>query len=168
MQNRAVGVLVIGIAALMGFITYSFNTALASIVNASCSHGPSCPMWGTINFQTNVSIGIMALVVAVGFYLIFFSREERVVTRVRTVKQQIEPAEITKGNYKKILGTLDGDEKKVLETAIESEGTAFQSDIVERTGFPKAKVSRVLDRLEGKKLIERRRRGMTNVIIVKR
>ena len=167
MQNRAVGILVICIAALMGFMIYSFNTALADIVNASCSHGPSCPMWGTINFQTNLSIGLMALVVAIGLYLVFFSREEKIITRTKTIKQQIEPTRPTKENYKKVLSGLDGDEKKVLETVIEANGTAFQSDIVDKTGFAKAKVSRVLDRLEGKKVVERRRRGMANVIIVK-
>ena len=43
----------------------------------------------------------------------------------------------------------------------------FQSDIAEKTGFDKVKVTRVLDRLEGKQLIERKRRGMTNIVILR-
>ena len=78
MRNRIVGLMVIGIAALMGFIIYSFNSAMTDIVNASCSHGPSCPMWGTISFQTNISIAITALVALLGLYLVFFGQEERV------------------------------------------------------------------------------------------
>ena len=35
------------------------------------------------------------------------------------------------------------------------------------TGFGKVKITRVIDRLEGKNLIERRRRGMTNVVVFK-
>ena len=57
--------LILGIAILIGFIIYSFNAALASIVNTACSRGPSCPMWGTIEFQTNVSMGIMAFVILI-------------------------------------------------------------------------------------------------------
>jgi len=167
MKNRIVGFLILGIAILIGFIIYSFNAALASIVNTACSHGSSCPMWGTIEFQTNVSMGVMAFVILIALYLIFFGEEEKIITKVRTVKQQIEPRSITKENYRKIMSGFDPDEKRVLEKIIEADGTVFQSDIVEKTGLAKVKVTRILDRLEGKNLVERKRRGMTNVVILK-
>lgn len=167
MRNRVVGILIIVIALLIGFIIYSFNQTMTSIVNASCSHGPSCPMWGTIEFQTNVSIGIMLFIIIIGLYLIFWSKEERIVTKIKTFKMQVEPKKITKENYQKVMSTLTGDEKKVLLKIIESQGTIFQSDLVDKTKFTKVKVTRILDRLEGKRLIERKRRGMTNVIILK-
>jgi hypothetical protein len=167
MRNRIVGILIIVIAALIGFIIYSFNTAMVDIVGASCTHGTSCPMWGTIEFQTNVSIGIMAFVVIIGLYLIFFGEEEKIITKIKKIAQQIEPAKITKGNYKKIMGTLDRDEKQVFEKIIESEGSIFQSDLADKTKLNKVKVTRILDKLEGKNLIERKRRGMTNVVILK-
>jgi len=168
MKNRIVGILVIIIALLIGFIIYSFNQAMTGIVNSSCSHGPSCPMWGTISFQTNVSIGIMLFVIIIGLYLIFWSKEERIVTKIKTFKTQVEPKKITKDNYQKVMSTLTNDEKNVLLKIIESQGTIFQSDLVDKTKFTKVKVTRILDRLEGKGLIERKRRGMTNVIILKR
>ena len=59
MQNRVVGIVIIGIAALIGFVVFSFNRALTGIVNTSCSHGSSCSMWSSIDFQTNVGIGIL-------------------------------------------------------------------------------------------------------------
>lgn len=167
MRNRVVGILIIVIALLIGFIIYSFNQTMTSIVNASCSHGPSCPMWGTIEFQTNVSIGIMLFIIIIGLYLIFWSKEERIVTKIKTFKTQVEPKKITKENYQKVMSTLTGDEKKVLLKIIESQGTIFQSDLVDKTKFTKVKVTRILDKLEGKGLIERKRRGMTNVIILK-
>ena len=167
MRNRIVGFLIIGTAALIGFIIYSFNRAMADIVNTSCCHGTSCPMWGSIDFQTNVSIGIMIFVIVIGLYLIFFGKEEKIVTKTRTVKQQIEPKGITKENYKKIMSSLNNDEKLVLEKIIEAQGTIFQSDLVEKTKFTKVRISRILDKLEGMVLIERRRRGMTNVVILK-
>lgn len=153
MRNRIVGTVIVGIAVLIGFIIFSFNRALTNIVNTSCEHGPSCPMWGTIDFQTNVGIAIMAFVVIVGLYLIFFSRE----------KTEPKP-EVSK----KILASLDSDEKLVFEKIVEVQGTIFQSDLVEKTGFSKVKVTRILDKLEGRGVIERMRRGMTNVVILKR
>ncbi|HJX05748.1 MAG TPA: MarR family transcriptional regulator [Candidatus Nanoarchaeia archaeon] len=168
MKNRNVGVIIVGIALLIGFIILAFNRAMADIVSTSCSHGESCPMWGTIEFQTNVSIGIMVFVILIGLFLIFFAKEERITeTKIVKVKEQIKPKEVTKENYQKVMSELVDDEKFVLEKIIEAQGTIFQSDLVEKTSFTKVKVTRVLDKLEGKGIIERKRRGMTNVVILK-
>ncbi|MBU0457455.1 MAG: MarR family transcriptional regulator [Nanoarchaeota archaeon] len=167
MKNRIVGFTIIGIAALIGFIILSFNRAMTKIINTSCEHGPTCPMWGSIDFQTNLSIGIMVLVVIVGLYLIFFGKEEKIITKVKTIKQQIEPKKITKENYQKIMSDLNDDEKLIFEKILEAEGTIFQSDLVEQSKLAKVKVTRLLDKLEGKNLIERKRRGMTNIVILK-
>ena len=169
MKNKIAGFIVIGIAALIGFIILSFNLALKSIINESCSHGVTCPMWGDLHFQTTVSIALMALVVLTGLYLIFFGKEEKIVTKVHKVKikEQIKPKEVTKENYKSVLAKLEGNEKKVLEQIIEAKGSIMQSVLVDKAGLSKVKVTRVLDRLEGKEIIERKRRGMTNVVILK-
>ncbi len=50
---------------------------------------------------------------------------------------------------------------------IEKEGSIYQSVLVSETTFSKVKVTRILDKLEGKHLIERKRRGMTNIILLK-
>lgn len=167
MKNRIVGTLIIGIAILIGFIIFSFNNALTNIVSTACTHGTSCPMWGTIDFQTKISMGIMVFVVIIGIYLIFFGKEEKIITKIKTVKQQSEPKKITKENYQEIMNGLSGDEKLIFEKLIKAQGTIFQSDLVEKTNLNKVKVTRILDKLEGRGLIERRRHGMTNVIILK-
>lgn len=156
MKNRTVGFLIIAIALLIGFIIYSFNTALTEIVSTTCSHGDSCPMWGTIDFETRVSMSLMAFVVLVGLYFIFFAGES----------SQAEARVVSKEDYKKVLSKLGPDEKLVLEKVIGSEGMMYQSDLVKETGFNKVKVTRILDRLEQMRIIERRRRGMSNVVVV--
>jgi len=157
MKNKVVGLIIIGIALIIGFIVYSFNRALSSIVNVACSHGVDCPMWGTINFQTNIGIGLMILVVLVGLYFVFFLKEKK------AVKKEF----VGKGDYEEVKKELNEEEKNVFEKILEAEGTIFQSDLVEKTGFTKVKVTRILDKLEGRGLIERKRRGMTNVVILK-
>ena len=158
MKNRSVGILITGIAVLMGFIIFSFNRALTDIVNTTCSHGAECPMWGAIDFQTNVSTGIMMFVIAVGLYFTFFGKEEVVIESNQKKSSK---------KYNKIMDRLTSDETIVLEKVIEAEGAIFQSELVDKAKFSKAKVTRVLDKLEGKNLIERRRRGMSNVVILK-
>lgn len=162
MKNRAVGIIIVGIALLMGLIIYLFNRALTEIVSTSCSHGTACPMWASINFQTNIGLGIMLFVVLIGLYLIFsekFHKKEK----IEDVKEPIRAED-----YSEILSDLLLEEKTVLEKVIEANGAIFQSDLVEKTGFTKVKVTRILDKLEGRGLIERKRRGMTNVVILKR
>ncbi|MDH5690648.1 MAG: hypothetical protein OEY81_04405 [Candidatus Bathyarchaeota archaeon] len=58
--------------------------------------------------------------------------------------------------------------KKVFSEIVESGGEILQSDLSIRTGFPKAKITRILDYLEMKGLIIRKSHGMTNKIIIKR
>jgi len=172
MRNRYVGMIVVGIALLIGFLVWLFNKALSDIVDADCSHGPTCPMWGSINFQTNVGLGLMIFIVLVGLYLIFFAKDEPSIVKevhreTTIVKEQVKPKKLDKGHFKDILDKLDGDDKKVLGFVIDSEGSVFQSELVSKTNLSKVKVTRILDRLEGKGLIERKRRGMTNVVILK-
>jgi uncharacterized membrane protein len=114
-----------------------------------------------------MSTAIMIVIIIIGLYLIFFGKEEIRITRFKTIKQQIEPKKITKENYKKAMSELEREERVVLEKIIDNQGTIFQSDLVDKTRFNKVKITRILDKLEGKGLIERRRRGMTNVIILK-
>lgn len=167
MKNRAVGILIIAIAVLIGFIILSFNMAMSEIISSACAHGDTCPMWGTIDFQTNVSLGVMTFVILIGLYLIFFGKDERIVTRIRKIRSQFEPKKLTKENYQKVMRSLDRDEKKIFGNIIDSNGTILQSDLVKGTKFSKVKITRILDKLEGKSLIERRRRGMSNIIILK-
>jgi hypothetical protein len=49
----------------------------------------------------------------------------------------------------------------------QSDGVMLQSDIVEKSGMQKVKVSRVLDKMEARGIIERRRRGMSNVVMLR-
>ncbi len=166
MKNKIVGILILGIALVMAFIIFLFNRALTSIVSTSCAHGPTCPMWGTIDFQTNIGIGVMIFVVAIGLYLIFFGKEEKIVTKIKEVKQKQEEKKLTEKDYSKAMAGMNEEERVVFKSIIESQGTIFQSELVEKTNLTKVKVTRILDKLEGRGLVERKRRGMTNIVIL--
>jgi len=164
MKNRIVGIIVLAVAAIVGVITFLFNRALNGIVEASCTHGPECPMYGQIDFQTYISLGFIAMITLIGLYLIFFG-EERVEIikkiRIRSEKKAEEK------DYGKVTKTMTSEEKKIFNLVLEAKGAIFQSELNEKSEFDKVKVTRILDRLEGQGLIERRRRGMTNVVILK-
>lgn len=61
-------------------------------------------------------------------------------------------------------GITDDGERTVLKLLVDEGGSLFQSDLVEESGFSKSKVSLILDRLEARGMLERRRSGMTNLV----
>ena len=150
-------------AIIIGLIVILFNTALTTIVNTSCSHGTTCPMYGTIRTQTYISVALIAIIVVIGLILLFSKEEKQVI--VKKVKERIvdKNFKIKEENLK----LLDSDEKKLYQLLLENKGTIFQSELVEKSGFDKVKVTRILDKLEGKQVIQRMRRGMTNVVLIK-
>ncbi len=160
MKNKNVGFLIIGIAVIIGIIIGIFNYGLRSIVADSCTHGPECSMYGTIAMQTWISFAIAGLVAVIGLFLIFSKEEKEIVIKKEKVEVEKKAKPI---DYSK----LDKEEKVIMKAVEEAQGTIFQSDLVDKTSFSKVKVTRVLDRLEGKQAIERKRRGMTNVVVRK-
>jgi len=62
------------------------------------------------------------------------------------------------------LRLLTGDERKLYRRIVEAGGTVLQKDLVGAGLFSGSKVTRILDRLEAKGLIQRERHGMTNRI----
>jgi uncharacterized membrane protein len=95
-----------------------------------------------------------------GIYLLFFDSEPQTTSTGTVVLEE------RKRHWESIVKTLKEDEQKIF-TAIIEEGIIAQSEIVEKTGLPKSNVSRALYGLESRGLIERRRRGMGNIILLK-
>jgi len=160
MKNKNVGLLIIGISIVLGIIIFLFNNALKQITSASCSMGSDCSMYTAISTQTWISLALAGLIFVVGLFLMFSKEEKQIITRRIKSKEGERKIHID-------VSRLDADEKKIVNILTESNGSAFQSDLVEKSGFDKVKVSRILDRLEGRQVIERRRRGMTNIVILK-
>ncbi|EMA26744.1 helix-turn-helix transcriptional regulator [Haloarcula argentinensis] len=61
---------------------------------------------------------------------------------------------------------LASNEEQVYQAVLDADGVLPQSEIVNRTELSKATVSRTLDSLEAKNLVERKRRGMGNIVLL--
>ena len=78
------------------------------------------------------------------------------------------PSAPSPGHWRQTLQELtDPDEKALYQLIIEGNGTMFQGELVDRSGFTKSKVSLVLDRLEAQRKVERKRYGMSNIVQLK-
>lgn len=160
MKNRNVGWLIIGIAIIIGILVFIFNYTIKDAIGLTCSHGPSCSMYDFLRVQTWISLSIVGLIIVIGLFLIFMKEEKE--TIIKKVKEKVQ---VTRKpiDYSK----LNKEEKILAKIIEEAQGTIFQSDLVEKSGFGKVKVTRILDRLESRSFIERKRRGMTNIVILK-
>jgi uncharacterized membrane protein len=86
---------------------------------------------------------------------------------VQEISQIPTPLEERKVRWEAHLLSLREDQKVIYQAILDEDGMMAQSDIVEKTGFSKPTVSRILDVLENMGLIEKRRRGMGNLIMLK-
>tara|TARA_Y100000310_G_C20229991_1_gene599792 strand:+ start:29 stop:508 length:480 start_codon:yes stop_codon:yes gene_type:complete len=158
MKNKNVGVLILGISIVIILIIFLFNSAMKQVVESSCGMDSNfCPMYFSINQQTKLALVITSILVIIGLMLLFSKPEKEII--IKKIKER-------KKRKKKDLAMLKPDEKKVMNL-VAKEKTIFQADVSEKTGFSKVKITRILDRLEGKDFIERKRRGMTNIVILK-
>ncbi|MBI1969253.1 MarR family transcriptional regulator [Candidatus Woesearchaeota archaeon] len=62
---------------------------------------------------------------------------------------------------------LTTEEQQIYQLIKVSGTPCYQSALVEKSGLSKVKVTRILHKLEAKGVLERKRKGMTNIVVLK-
>jgi len=150
MEDKHVGYMVLGFCIAILFLIISYDVSLAQIVNEGCSHGSECPMYGTLQLQRTISFTLLGMLTIGGLYFIFYKKIHK----------------ITKERARNNI-PLTGEEKQIIEILKSNDNSIYQSELIKQTDKSKVQITRILDRLEAKKVIDRKRRGMTNIIILK-
>ncbi len=162
MENKHVGMIIAGIAIVMSFMVLMFNMGLKNIVDDTCAHGSTCSMYDTIAIQTWISFGLAMIILVIGIVLMFIKPKEKIIEKEKIVYKE------RKSKKKSLnLNGLEKDEKEVIQL-LQKEGNAmFQADLMEKMEMGKVKTTRLLDKLEAKQFLERKRRGMNNIVVLK-
>lgn len=105
------------------------------------------------SWYLNGAFVLAFLIMAAAFYFLFVAKPQHEMTKEPSI-----PVDVSK---------LTEEEKKIYDLLHLHEGSMYQSDLIKDTGFSKVYITRVLDKMESKKIIERKRRGMTNIVILK-
>ncbi len=160
MENKHVGYLVIGIAVLFVMIILLFNSAMKEIISLSCGaeHSVQCPMNVAANKQTYLSLGIVSILFVLGFVLIFTKPKEKVIVKKVKIKERKKNINLEK---------LEKDERKAVSLLLKEGKAMFQADLMDKLEIGKVKTTRLLDKLEAKGILERKRRGMNNIVVLK-
>ena len=156
MENKKVGLIIMGIAILMAVIVVIFNFTLKQITSQSCSMGTSCSMYTSITIQTWISLSITAIILIIGIVMFFSKPKEKIVIKIKKEKKK-----------KLDLSKLDKNEKELIEILQKENGAIFQNTLMEKLGIGKVGITRLLDKLEAKQFVERKRRGMNNIVVLK-
>ncbi len=163
MHTRTIGIVLLGAAVVFLTLTYLFKMQEDYHLQQVTLEGGSCFVNGECiyekrNFTIYIISGVVsALALILGIYLTFFDRK----TEPLVVGATISPAKEVD------IKELNEEEQRIYQFVKEHKGSAFQSDVVRELGLSKVRVTRILDRLEGLGLVERKRRGMTNIIVLK-
>lgn len=116
-------------------------------------------MYTTLTTQKIISYGLIGLLMIVGGAIAFFMKEKPLLSETKK--------NLSEEEKKKALEGLEEEEKRIMEIVLFNQGSVYQSDLLKETQLTKVKITRILDKLEGKRLVERKRRGMTNIVILR-
>lgn len=153
MNLKHIGIAIIAIGLLSSAVFWQFTVRLNEELHKECPLPlESCPFRTSLPLESYFGFSVSGATVLLGAYL--FMR--------KAVERKVE----TKKDWDKILKGLEGDEKYVFAKIKDSGGLIFQNELIEKLGYSKVKVSRILDKLEVKGFVERRRRGMSNIVVL--
>lgn len=161
MENKNVGWLLLAVSILIIIFTFFYSNALDEAVRTSCflQHGDveSCEMFDSVTKQTYFALAIAGVLLIASLYLIFSKPNEKVI--IKKIKEKKIERKIDLSSFRP--------EEKQVYNLVKENGAIFQADLIEKTGFSKARMTRIVDKIEGAGLVERKRRGMTNVVVLK-
>ncbi len=157
MRQKYAGIFMIALSVALFFVLFSMTQSvqkLNAFLHQDCDlPADVCPLHKSVPPESLFGFALDGLVGVFGVYL-FLSKDAPSMTAQ------------AKSRAKEIAQSLQGEEKDVF-MLVANAGVIFQSEIVEKTGLQKVKVTRILDKLESKGMIERKRRGMSNVVALK-
>ena len=113
-----------------------------------------CPAHqSNLSWLITIIFSITLLILGAGVYISFIPK-----ISLKNLKPEFKEIDISK---------LDNDEKTIYNIIKDNQGSTYQTDLIKETGYSKVKITRILDKLEQKDVLERKRRGMTNIIVLK-
>ncbi len=164
MTNKLVGLVLLGISLLLLFIfIFTFRGLATESEQLGCFGSANCkPIQQSISLL-HIGFGLFGFILALGVYLLIFSKSDQVImAHLQQGQQKISSEE----KFSILLLALDNFEKKVIQEVRTQDGIT-QNTLRLRTDMSKAKLSQVLSSLEKKGLVKRDQTGKTLAIRLK-
>lgn len=176
MDNKKLGIIIIGISIILFILLFVIRTSLVALYESeveqsiekigTChAENEECPHEKLLNIQIPIFIAgaLLIGVMSLGAYLIFFEKSQKEIVAALRKQERIQLAE---EKFNILLKGLDPDEQKVIKAVREQNGITQQT-LRLRADMHKSKLSIVLDRLEKKDLLKRVAKGKTKQVFLK-
>lgn len=168
MDNKKLGAILIIVCVALAILVFLFDNTINEQAAAGCSCtemeiGGFCPHEDHSHWQTYAGVILIALIAALGIYLIFFEKSQKAI--ISTLEKQ-KHIQLQEEKFNILLKALDPEEQKVIKAVKDQDGITQQT-LRLRTDLHKSKLSIVLDSLEKKNLIKRIEQGKTKQVFLK-
>lgn len=168
-NKTLVGVIVL-LLLLFAAAVFVYNRTLNDLAAGSCSDtaaGGSCSHLKIVETQNIVIAALLLVIALIAVYFAYNAYFGKSAEPSQRASSPLQPSAQPRQSRKVNLSELDSDEKRIVSLLQERQGSVFQSEVIKLTGFTKVKVSRILDKMENNGLIERKRRGMANLVVLR-
>jgi uncharacterized membrane protein len=158
------GILISAIVLVISVLLLVDRLLATGPVQLIMENGKAVPVEGVSYFSLNdvLFFIITAWLGGMSFlYIVLLSKE------TPAIKEDIKATPENKNTSLLAANLLEGDEKTLFKEILDNDGL-LQRDLILKTGFSEPKVSRLLDRIERRGLVIRRRDGMGNRILLKK
>ena len=161
------------ILAAAGFIVSGFILGIKLLnptqiqITIEGSEIKTLPIQAVFTFPDVLIIAVAASILSItAMYIWYFktSKVEKITDERNALENEKQKIELEKQKWQHILKTLKNDEKIIYETIFADDGIMFQNELIEKTGFSAAKVTRCLDALENRGIVKKTRKGLYNII----
>lgn len=160
-KQQKLGIGILGASAVVLVFLFLFNASLNESKQEACAlacgdSGDSCSL-DTCPYHSEQDnswmLGIVSVLVAflggMGFYLMIGKKEEVILEKSYDVS------------------SLSEEEQRIFQRIIQDKEGVFQSTLAKEFQLSKVRMTRMLDKFEALGLIERKRRGMSNIVFQK-
>lgn len=115
--------------------------------------------------STTILLMILSFIIGTSIIYLYYKVSAQELTALFYERNNSEKIKTDK--FKLALNMLKGEDKEVFSAIITSKHGIKQNELGTRMSLTKVKITRILSRLESKKLITKSRQGLTNLISIK-
>ena len=162
MNNKRLGAVLIAFSLVLGGLFLSFINAFNNqAVQNNCYANPNCSQIASNLNITHLAVGIIASILSLGFYMLFFNKEHLILKKLQEEKN----IKINDEKFSIISSVFDDNEKSIL-TIVKNQPGITQNTLRLKANLSKSKISSVLSEFEKRSLVKREAKGKTYSIFI--
>ena len=162
MNNKRLGLTLIVFSLALGGLFLGFINAFNNqAIQNNCYANPNCSQIVSNLSITHLAVGIIASILSLGFYMLFFNKDHVLLKKLQEEKN----LKINEERFNLLSSVFDDNEKSIL-TIVKNQPGITQNTLRLKANLSKSKISSILSEFEKRSLIKREAKGKTYSIFL--